>query len=93
MAMNGLYPKQVGLARLPRQILNRALLSIENQAQLDNLIQSVPVAFGFCINGCFFMENDQLLNYEVGPNLKIDDENLISKRFVVNETEVQGKIQ
>ncbi|CAF2854471.1 unnamed protein product [Rotaria sp. Silwood2] len=84
-SLNGLYPNFVGHDRLPRQIVNRALLSVRNEEDLDNLLHTSPVAFGFCINGTFYCQQNYLINYEIGPNLKIDNENYISKRLIIND--------
>jgi len=84
-ALNGLYPNYVGHARLPRQIVNRALIAVQNEQELDQLLNTSPVAFGFCVNGVFFNEKKYLLNYEVGPNPKVNNENYISKCRIVND--------
>ncbi|UJR13728.1 hypothetical protein I4U23_000738 [Adineta vaga] len=91
-AMNGLYPNFVAHGRLPRQIVNRALLSIRNEEELDQLIRSSPVAYGFCINGGFIHEKSHLLNYEIGPNLDEDNQNYISKCRIINSEENFDKI-
>ncbi|CAF3015262.1 unnamed protein product [Rotaria sp. Silwood2] len=91
-SLNGLYPNFVGHDRLPRQILNRALLSIQNENELDKLLNSVSVAYGFCINGGFIHQSKYLLNYEIGPNIGIDNENYISKRLIINNEENLEKI-
>jgi hypothetical protein len=83
-SLNGLYPNFIAHGRLPRQIVNRALLSVRNEDDLDQLLRSSPVAYGFCINGGFYHQPTHLLNYEIGPNLKMDDENYISKCRIVN---------
>ncbi|CAF1240886.1 unnamed protein product [Rotaria magnacalcarata] len=90
-SLNGLYPNFVGHGRLPRQIVNRALLSIQNEDELDKLLQSSPIAYGFCINGGFIHQSQYLLNYELGPNLKIDNENYISKHLIINSEETVEK--
>ena len=89
--MNGLYPNYVAHGRLPRQIVNRALLSVQNETDLDTLLRTSPVAFGFCINGTFFREVNYLLNYEIGPNLKTANENFISKCRVINDGQKENK--
>ena len=85
--LNALYPNFVGKKRIPRLIVNRALLSIENEVQLDDLLRTTPIAYGFCINGAFLNRPDQakpyLLNYELGPSLE-SDKNFISKCLVLN---------
>ncbi|CAF1202047.1 unnamed protein product [Rotaria sordida] len=86
-SLNGLYPNFVGDNRLPRQVINRALLSIQNEDELDKLLKTIPVAFGFCINGGFIHQSKHLFNYEIGPNLNIDNENYISKCFIINNEE------
>jgi hypothetical protein len=86
-SLNGLYPNFIGHGRLPRQIVNRALLSVQNEEELDNLIHSSPVAYGFCINGGFVHQPNHLLNYEIGPNLNTTNENYISKCRIVNNEE------
>jgi len=90
-ALNGLYPNSVAHGRLPRQIINRALLNIENEEHLDNLIRVSPVAFGFCINGAFFRQENYILNYEIGANFKIDNENYISKCLLINDGQKENK--
>ncbi|UJR33506.1 hypothetical protein I4U23_020951 [Adineta vaga] len=90
-ALNGLYPNFVAHGRLPRQIVNRALLSVRNEEDLDNLLRISPVAFGFCINGAFFREENSLLNYEIGPNLKNSNENFISKCRIINDGQKENK--
>lgn len=90
--LNGLYPNYVAHGRLPRQIINRALLSVRNEVDLDHLIRTSPVAFGFCINGAFFRHENSLLNYEIGPNLKVDNENYISKCRVLNDGQKENKL-
>lgn len=86
-ALNALYPNFVGQNRIPRLVINRALLSIANENQLDELVQKVPIAYGFCINGAFFREPSQekryLINYELGPGLH-DEKNFVSKCLVLN---------
>ncbi len=89
--MNGLYPNYVAHNRLPRQIVNRALLSVQNEEDLDDLLRMSPVAFGFCLNGAFFRQENYLLNYEIGPNLKIDNENYISKCLVIHDGQKENK--
>jgi len=49
------------------------------------------VAFGFCINGAFFREENYLLNYEIGPNLKVHNENFISKCRIINDGQKENK--
>lgn len=90
-ALNGLYPNYVARRRLPRQIANRALLSIKNEQELDNLCRTNAVAFGFCINGGFFRQQNYLLNYEIGPNLNIDNHNYISKCLVLNNDQKENR--
>ncbi len=85
--MNGLYPNCVAHARLPRQIVNRALLSVKNEGELDKLLESSPVAYGFCVNGGFYHQPSHLLNYEIGPNIEIDNQNYISKCRIINNKE------
>ena len=86
-ALNALYPNFVGENRIPRLIINRALLSIADENQLDELLHTVPIAYGFCINGVFFHVHNQetchLINYEVSPRLN-DEKNFISKCLVLN---------
>ncbi|CAF1119911.1 unnamed protein product [Adineta steineri] len=90
--LNGLYPNFVAHGRLPRQIINRALLSVKNEEELDKLIHASPAAYGFCINGGFIHQCNYLLNYEIGPNLNIDNENYISKcRIINNEDNLEKK--
>ena len=87
-SLNGLYPNYVAHGRLPRQIINRALLSVQNERDLDHLLQTSPVAYGFCINGGFFRkengEHPSLVNYEIGPNLNIKNQNYVSKCVILN---------
>ncbi|CAF1397159.1 unnamed protein product [Adineta steineri] len=90
-ALNGLYPNFVAHGRLPRQIVNRALLSIHNEEDLDNLFRISPVAFGFCVNGSFFRDENSLLSYEIGPNLKSPNENYISKCRIINDGQKENK--
>ncbi|CAF0727730.1 unnamed protein product [Adineta ricciae] len=90
-ALNGLYPNFVAHGRLPRQIVNRALLSVRNEEDLDRLLRISPVAFGFCINGAFFRDEHCLLNYEIGPNIKLANENFISKCRIINEGQKENK--
>lgn len=78
-SLNGLYPNFIAQRRLPRQIVNRALLSVRNENELDRILHSSPVAYGFCVNAGFYPQTNSLLNYEIGPNLKIDQENFVSK--------------
>ncbi|CAF4015347.1 unnamed protein product, partial [Rotaria sordida] len=84
-ALNALLPNYIGENRIPRQIINRALLSVANENELDKLLHGTPIAFGFCINGTFFhADNNQqryLLNYELGPNLNSND-NMTTKNFI-----------
>lgn len=90
-SLNGLYPNYVAHGRLPRQIVNRALLAVKDEEDLDNLVRQSPVAFGFAINGTFFRQESYLLNYEVGPNLKVDHENYISKCLIINDDQKENK--
>jgi hypothetical protein len=89
--LNGLYPNYVAHGRLPRQIVNRALLSVKTEEDLDNLLGISPVAFGFCINGAFFRQQNYLINYEIGPNIKVDNENYISKCLIINDEQKENK--
>ncbi|CAF4200734.1 unnamed protein product, partial [Rotaria magnacalcarata] len=59
--------------------------------ELDKLLQSSPIAYGFCINGGFIHQSQYLLNYELGPNLNIDNENYISKHLIINSEETVEK--
>jgi len=81
-SMNGLYPNFIAHGRLPRQIVNRSLLSVRNEAELDQLLRASPVAYGFSLNGGFYHQADHLLNYEIGPNLDVKNENYISKCWI-----------
>lgn len=83
--MNGLYPNYIAHGRLPRQIVNRALLSVKDETALDQLLHSSPVAYGFSVNAGFYHQPDHLLNYEIGPNLNVEKENYISKCWIVND--------
>ncbi|CAF0981379.1 unnamed protein product, partial [Didymodactylos carnosus] len=67
--LNGLYPNYLTRSKLPRQIMNRVLLSISTVDELDHLLSSQPTAFGFSVNVGFYHQKRQrcLLNYEVGP--------------------------
>ncbi|CAF3079823.1 unnamed protein product [Rotaria socialis] len=89
-ALNALYPNFVGENGVPRLIINRALLSVANENQLDELVHTVPIAYAFCINGAFFREHNHetchLLNYELGPGLN-SKENFVSKCLVVNNVQ------
>jgi hypothetical protein len=89
--LNGLYPDYIGHGRLPRQIVNRALLSVQNEEELDDLLRSSPVAYGFCVNAGFYHRQSHLVNYEIGPNLNIDNENYISKCRIINNKENEAK--
>ncbi|CAF1555887.1 unnamed protein product [Rotaria sp. Silwood1] len=97
VALNALHPNYIGENRIPRQILNRALLSVVDENELDKLLHETPIAYGFCINGGFFRaDNNQqcyLLNYELGPNLNSDDKminkNFISKCLVLNNEQYE----
>ncbi|CAF1288173.1 unnamed protein product [Rotaria sordida] len=90
--LNALYPNFVGQNRIPRLIINRALLSITDENQLDELIRTVPIAYGFCINCAFFRVHNQdtcyLINYELGPKLN-NEKNFISKCLVLNNEQYQ----
>ncbi|CAF4019045.1 unnamed protein product, partial [Rotaria magnacalcarata] len=87
-ALNALYPNFVGENGVPRLIINRALLSVANENQLDELVHTVPIAYAFCINGAFFRKHNHetchLFNYELGPGLN-SKENFVSKCLVVNK--------
>ncbi|CAF1058319.1 unnamed protein product [Rotaria sordida] len=90
--LNALYPNFVGQNRIPRLIINRALLSITDENQLDELIRTVPIAYAFCINCTFFRVHNQdtcyLINYELGPRLN-SEKNFISKCLVLNNEQYQ----
>jgi hypothetical protein len=86
-SLNGLYPNFIAHGRLPRQIVNRALLSVRNEDELDKLLQSSPAAYGFSINGGFIHQLNHLFNYEIGPNLNLNNENYISKCWIINAEE------
>ncbi len=49
------------------------------------------MAFGFCINGAFYRQETYLLNYEIGPNLKNDNENYVSKCLIINDGQKENK--
>ena len=83
-SLNGLYPDFIAHGRLPRQIINRALLSVRNEIELDQLLRASPSAYGFSMNGGFYHQLDHLLNYEIGPNLDTENENYISKCWIVS---------
>jgi hypothetical protein len=91
-AMNGLYPANVAHGRLPRQVVNRALLAVSNENELDNVLRTSPVAFGFCLNGAFFRQNNYLFSYEIGPNLNVEHENYISKRLILNDSQQENSV-
>ena len=86
-SVNGLYPNFVAHNRLPRQIVNRALLSVQNEVELDKLLHSSPIAFGFSLNGGFFHQQTYLFNYEIGPNFNVKNQNYISKCRIINNDE------
>lgn len=88
-SLNGLYPNFIAHGRLPRQIVNRALLSAKNEDDLDNILYSSPVAYGFSVNGGFFTQPNHLFNYELGPNLKLENENYLSKCWIVAKENIQ----
>jgi hypothetical protein len=67
------------------------LLSVRNEEDLDNLLRISPVAFGFCINGTFCGQENYLLSYEIGPNLKVDNENYINKCVIINDGQKENK--
>jgi hypothetical protein len=67
------------------------LLTVQNEEDLDNLLRVSPVAFGFCINGAFFRHEKYLLNYEIGANLKTDNENYINKCLIINDGQKENK--
>ena len=60
---------------------------MKDEEDLDRLLQASPVAYGFSINAGFFHQPSHLVNYEIGPNLKMPNENYISKCRVVNTEE------
>ncbi|CAF2562125.1 unnamed protein product [Rotaria sp. Silwood2] len=86
-ALNALYPNFVGQNRIPRLIINRALLSIADENQLDELIHTIPIAYAFCINGAFFRVRNKdtchLINYELGPKFN-SETNFVSKCLILN---------
>lgn len=82
--MNGLYPNYIAHGRLPRQIVNRALLSVKDETNLDQLLHASPIAYGCSINAGFYHQPHHLLNYEIGPNLNVEKENYISKCWIIN---------
>lgn len=84
-----MFPNSVGYDRLPRQIIFRALLTIENQKDLDHFFQNIPSAFGFSINGGF-LKQSYLFNYEIGSNLNIENKNYISKCLILNNEQNQN---
>jgi len=90
-SINALFPNYVGYGRLPRQIIFRALLSIQNQEDLDHLFRTSPTAFGFSINGGF-LQQSYLFNYEIGTNLNIENENYVNKCLVINNEQKQNRI-
>lgn len=49
------------------------------------------MAFGFAINGSFFREKNYLFNYEIGPNLKVDNENYINKCLIINDDQKENQ--
>ena len=67
------------------------MLSVRHEDDLDTLLRTSPVAFGFCVNGAFFRQDNYLLNYEIGPNLKVENENYVSKCLVVNDGQKENK--
>ncbi len=90
-SINALFPNYVGYGRLPRQIIFRALLSVRNQEDLDNLLRTSPAAFGFSINGGFLRQS-YLFNYEIGPNLNLENENYVNKCLVINNEQKPERI-
>lgn len=90
--INALFPDYVAFERLPRQILFRALLAVENPQDLDQLFQTKPCAFGFSLNGGF-LKQDYLFNYEIGPNRNVSNENYISKCLILNNEQKQNNDQ
>lgn len=51
------------------------------------MLKSSPIAYSFCINAGFYHHQKYLLNYEIGPDLRVDNENHISKCRILNEME------
>jgi hypothetical protein len=90
--INALFPNYVGYGRLPRQLLFRSLLAVKNQEDLDNLCRNSPSAFGFSIN-CGFLQESYLLNYEIGSNQNVDNENYVNKCVIINEEQESKNIK
>ncbi|CAF4006096.1 unnamed protein product [Rotaria sordida] len=71
---NGLYPKIPRIKNcLSRQLLNRLVLTVENEQQLDQILKTQLTAYGFNLNvGQFRCSDDilekYLLSYEIGPS-------------------------
>ncbi|CAF1262014.1 unnamed protein product [Rotaria sordida] len=92
---NGLYPKIPRIKNcLSRQLLNRLVLTVENEQQLDQILKTQLTAYGFNLNvGRFRCSDDipekYLLSYEIGPSNENEKTNQCNINYILNEKQVE----
>ena len=91
-----MYPKTPLIEKcLPRQILNRHTLSVENEQQLDQILTRKLSAYGFNVNVGRFCCSDgsvpeYLWSYEVGPSNDGGKTNQCNINYILNEKQING---
>ncbi|XP_046572397.1 uncharacterized protein LOC124280502 [Haliotis rubra] len=89
--VNALYPDTVEAAKIPRYFMNRALMRVKSQNDLEDLLHGlgVGVAYGFNLNYADIRNSSRILtNYEVSPISGVSG-NLVTKATVARPS-VQG---
>ncbi|XP_071091493.1 beta-alanyl-dopamine/carcinine hydrolase-like [Haliotis cracherodii] len=86
--VNALYPNIVEANKIPRYFMNRALLGVKSQGDLEHLLHGlgVGVAYGFNVNYADIRNSSGILtNYEVSP-MKGVSQNLVTKATVARQS-------
>ncbi|CAF1149673.1 unnamed protein product [Rotaria sordida] len=92
---NGLYPKIPRIEHCaPNQLLNRLVLTIENEQQLDEILKTQLTAYGFNLNVDQFRCSDgthqkYLLSYEIGPSNDDKKTNQCNTNYILNEKQAE----
>ncbi|XP_067651847.1 beta-alanyl-dopamine/carcinine hydrolase-like [Haliotis asinina] len=86
--VNALYPDVVEANKIPRYFMNRALMRVKSQKDLENLLDGlgVGVAYAFNLNYADIRNSSSILtNYEVSPVSGVSG-NLVTKATVARRS-------
>ncbi|CAF5011991.1 unnamed protein product [Rotaria sp. Silwood1] len=93
---NGLYPKTSRIKNyLSRQLLNRLILTVENEQQLDQILKTQLTAYGFNLNVVRFRCSDgtpqkYILSYKIGPSNDNEKRNQCNINYILNEKQIES---